>query len=92
MARRYEDAIVTLDQLLERAEKGEYSPHGAHMYLAQVYIEIGQEEKARSHAEMVLQNNPNFSIENLIKTRYFYRDPIHAERIMQALRKAGLPD
>ncbi len=92
MARRYEQAIATLNQLLERARKGEYSPFPAHYLLAQVYIEIGQEEKARTHAEKILQINPNFSLENYRKTRDFYRDPIHLKRVFQALRKAGLPD
>lgn len=92
MARRYEQAIATLDQLLKRAGKGEFSPFMVHYRLAQVYIEIGQEEKARIHAEKILQINPTFSLENYRKARDFYRDPIHLERVFIALRKAGLPD
>jgi TolB-like protein/Tfp pilus assembly protein PilF len=92
MARRYEQAIATLDQLLKRAGKGEFSPFMVHYRLAQVYIEIGQEEKARIHAEKILQINPTFSLENYRKARDFYRDPIHLERVFLALRKAGLPD
>jgi adenylate cyclase len=92
MARRYEQAIATLDQLLKRAKKGEYSPLLVYFRLAQVYIEIGQKEKARIHTEKILQIDPTFSLEKIRKARDFYRDPIHLERVFQALREAGLPD
>jgi len=57
--------------------------------LVEAYIGLGQNQKARSHAEEVLKINPNFSLADLRKSM-FYKDPVHLERRIEALRKAGL--
>jgi hypothetical protein len=76
--------------MLARAHKGEFSPLLAHRTLVEVYIALGQDHKARAHAEEVLKINPNFSLADVRKRTYFYRDPAHLERHIDALRKAGL--
>ena len=90
LAGRYEEALAVGELMLARAQKGEFSPLLAHTTLAEVYIGLGQEDKARAHAEEVLKINPNFSLADERKRLYFYRDPSHLERHIDALRKAGL--
>jgi adenylate cyclase len=59
------------------------------MGLTVVYSELGREEEARAEAAEILRLNPNFSLEAL-KQRLLYKDPAQSERVLAALRKAGL--
>ena len=90
LTERYEEAVAAGELLLARAHKGEFSPLLAHMSLAEAYIGLGQDQKARAHAEEVLKISPNYSSANLRKWIYYYRDPAHLERRIDAQRKAGL--
>jgi tetratricopeptide (TPR) repeat protein len=85
----YQEALAASKLLLARADKGEFNPLLAHSTLAQAYIGLGQEDKARAHAEEILKINPNYSLADVQK-RNLYRDPSHVERMIDALRKAGL--
>jgi adenylate cyclase len=89
MAERYEEALAVYKVLLERSQKGELNPGGAHFVLAEVYIELGREEEARTHAAEVLRISPNYSLEIWRKSQ-FYKDSVHLEHRLDALRKAGL--
>jgi len=60
---------------------------GTRSWLASIYVELGQEEEARAQVAEILRRNPNFSTEGLLST---YKDPVHAERLRNDLRKAGL--
>jgi adenylate cyclase len=90
LAGRYEEALAASELMLARAHKGEFSPSMAHMSLAEAYIGLGQDQKARAHAEEMLKINPNYSLANLRKMMRYYRDPSHPERHIDALHKAGL--
>jgi len=61
----------------------------AHIWLAILYVELGQEENARAEAEKVLKLVPNFSVE-VWGERVPFKDQALIERHMAALRKAGL--
>jgi TolB-like protein/Tfp pilus assembly protein PilF len=87
---RYEEALAAGELQLARAQKGEFSPLLAHMSLAEALMGLGQDQKARAHAEEVLKINPNFSLADERRRFYFYRDPAHLERRIDALHKAGL--
>jgi TolB-like protein len=89
LAGRYEEALAAGELMLARANKGEYNPLLAHSALAKAYIGLGQEDKARAHAEEMLKINPNYSLAN-VRKRNLYRNPAHLEREIDALRKAGL--
>jgi adenylate cyclase len=89
LAGRYEEALAASELLLARAHKGEFSPLLAHRDLAEAYIGLGQDDKARAQAEEMLKINPNVSLADQRKTM-FYRDPADADRRIDALRKAGL--
>jgi len=88
-AGRYKEGLAASELLLARAQKGEFSPLWAHLYLAEAYIGLGRDQEARAHAEEVLKIDPNYSLADVRKL-YFYRDPSHSERHIDALRKAGL--
>ncbi len=88
-AGRYEDALESYKQLLDRCEKGECPPLWAHVGLAGVYIELGREEEARHHAEEVLRLHPNFSLKTWRKG-FAYKDSAHVDRLVETLQKAGL--
>jgi adenylate cyclase len=90
LAGRHEEALAASELMLARAHKGEFSPFMAHMSLAEAYIGLGQDQKARAHGEEMLKINPNYSLADQRKSMYYYREPAHADRHIDALRKAGL--
>jgi adenylate cyclase len=85
MIGRFDEAIVELKKAIA------YSPDelGAHLTLASVYVEAGQLEVARLEAAEVMRIQPTFSIENYAKGM-FYKNQVHSDRFLDALRKAGL--
>jgi class 3 adenylate cyclase len=85
LARRYEEAIATLKRAIT------LNPNFlvAHLSLAGVYGELGQEEGARAEAADVLRLSPKFSLEAWGQ-RLPYKDPAVLERSLAAWRKAGL--
>ena len=62
-----------------------------YMMLAPTYILSGQEKKAREAAEKLLERNPKFSISRYEK-RSALRKKQDLNRIVEAMRKAGLPE
>jgi len=82
---RTEEAIAAFERALAR------NPNwlAAHFFLAFVYSELGQEEKARAAAAEVLRLSPNFSLEG-VRQRFPIKDPAALERMIAALRRAGL--
>ena len=93
MAGHYEDALMVYNQLLDRSLKGEFPVVNAHLFLADLYAEIGKEDEARTHAAEVLKIEPEFSLKRIKEiSTYGYTDPALRERRLKALRKAGIPD
>jgi len=93
MTGRYEDALTVYKQLLDRSRKGEFPAFTPHLFLAEVYAELGQNEKALTHAAEALRLYPKFSLERASKlSTYRFKDPAHLERRLNALRKAGIPE
>jgi len=82
---RHEEAIVTLKEALARTPNHLIT----RLYLAASYSEIGREEEARAEAAEVLRLNPAYSLEVWSRITPF-KDPAVLERILVALRKAGL--
>jgi adenylate cyclase len=91
MLGKYEEALSVFNELFERAQKGEYNILLAHNYLAATYAMQGNMSKARFHATELLKVNPNYSLE-LDQQSAFYRKPEHLKLVLDALRKAGIPD
>jgi adenylate cyclase len=88
---RYDEAIAIFNDLLDRAQKGEFNPSIAHQFLALAYSIQGNLSKARSHAAELLKLNPNYSLE-YFRTVPFFKNTKHLEPLIDALRKAGIPD
>ena len=84
---QYDLAISEYNKATQIAPKS----HFPYMMLAPAYVLSGQEKKARAAAEKLLELNPEFSI-----VRYEKRSPIRKkedlDRIVKAMRIAGLPD
>jgi adenylate cyclase len=82
---RTEEAIEPLQRFLR------VYPHWvrAHVLLAAVYSEVGREPEARAEAAEVLRLNPQYSLE-VMRQRWPAKDPAQLERLLAALRKAGL--
>ena len=85
VAGRYEEARAPLQRYLSRYP----NRLQIHLMLAVVYSELGQAAEARAEAAEVLRINPNFSLE-VHRQRMPIKDPAVVERIIAALRKAGL--
>jgi adenylate cyclase len=84
MMERYEEAKAELKRALTRSP----DHYGIHLMLAIIYSEIGREEEARAHVGEALRVNPQLSLEDL-RQRLPAALPEH---VIDALRKAGLPD
>ena len=89
---RYEDALTTAQQLFTRAQKGEFAPWLAHFHLALNYMLLNKEKESSEHAKELLKMNPNFSLEWVYMIYSKAKDPSHYEYVVEALRKAGIPE
>ena len=86
-AGRYEEAIAACQEAIRRQPNNEF----AHLILASTYIVAGREPEARAEAAEALRINPMFSLKRLAKVRP-HIDPENTARMVDALRKAGLPE
>jgi adenylate cyclase len=91
MTGRYDEAIATYKHALERGKGLGFNPFALHVGLAASYMRIGQEEKARSHAEEVLRIKPDYSLE-WIRKYSLQKDPSHLNLFLTSLHKAGIPE
>jgi tetratricopeptide (TPR) repeat protein len=82
---RYEEAIAAYKRAL--THNPDLLP--LHVGLATIYSELGREEEARAEAAEVLKISPKHSLE-VWRQRAPYKDPAVLERMLAALRKAGL--
>lgn len=63
----------------------------AKLSLAMAYSMAGQMEKAREQISLALAEKPSFTLKDVAKIHRF-KNPEHLSRILDALRKAGVPD
>ena len=82
---RYEEALVAL----KRAVTGNPVFLTPHFHLAIIYSELGRDEEARAEGAEILRISPTFSLAEA-GSRLPSKDPAEAERLLTALRKAGL--
>ena len=84
-AGRFEEAVLAYKKVLQRLPDNFL----AHLGLAVTYSVMGREQEARAEAAEVLRLNPKFSVDNY--ARFLpYKDQARIDRLIDALRKAGL--
>ena len=83
---QYEDASAALKRRIIRNPNTDAS----RVLLAAAYGHLGHAEGARTHWDEALRFNPSYSLDH--RRRILpYKDPADFERIVEGLRKAGLP-
>ena len=87
MTGRYDESITTFKKALK------VSPNNldGYIYLAANFISMGREEEAGTAVKQILKLSPKFNIESYGK-RLSFLNEADVERVLSALRKAGLPE
>ncbi len=85
LSRRYEEATAALKGALD--SNPDFFP--ARAFLTAVYIELGRQEEARAEAGEILKKSPGTTLE-VWRDRLPYKNQSDLERVLDALRKAGL--
>jgi adenylate cyclase len=88
-AGNYQEALLVLQKLLDRAQNGEFSLLFANNMLALNHALMGDYKKARDYWAEVLKIYPDASLE-LIRSLHFFKDPDELERLLDAYRAAGI--
>ena len=88
---RYDEALSAGETLLERCREGELADWIGYLLLVAVHNGLGDEEKARAYAAELLRANPNWKL-RYAKKVFAYKNEPDLERILNAGRKAGLPN
>ena len=86
MAGRFEEAVLAYKKGLQRAPDS----IPAHINLGTTYSLMGRDNEARAEAEEVLRINPKFSLDYFAKTSAPFKDQAEIDKIVNAMRKAGL--
>ena len=84
---RYEEAIIVLKKAIRIEPDSPY----VHLFAAAVYSMAGRDEEARKEGAELLRLNPKFSLQKWGKSLKF-KNQDDQERLITALRKAGLPE
>ena len=84
---RYETAVAVLKRRIIRKPDTDAS----RVLLAASYGQLGLIDEARSTWREVFRVNPNYSLEHRRKVLP-YKNPADFERVVEGLRKAGLPE
>jgi adenylate cyclase len=84
---RYDEAIEICRKGLKRNPRDMY----ARIILAAAYIRQGREEEAHAEAKIILKVYPKFSLRKM-KARVPQKNKLVLNNLIEALRKAGLPD
>jgi TolB-like protein/class 3 adenylate cyclase/Flp pilus assembly protein TadD len=87
---QYDEAIDALESWRARANPRSSIPY---LCLAYTYEEAGRGEEAQVAVGEVLKRNSKASIGHYAKSNLFpYKNPAEIERVLNSLRKAGLPE
>jgi adenylate cyclase len=84
---RHEDAIGAFTRSINR--NADFI--SAHLHAAASYAHLGRLDEARARAAEVLRLCPGFSNQREVK-KLPYKDQARTARLVEGLRKAGLPD
>jgi adenylate cyclase len=85
-AGRFEEAVSAYKKGIQRAPDIIFG----HIGLGTTYSLMGREREARTEAEEILRINPSFQLDYFAKTLVPYKDQSEIDKVVNALRKAGL--
>jgi tetratricopeptide (TPR) repeat protein len=88
MLGRYEEAVAAIEESQDRLPRPNLL---VETELAATYSMMGREQDAQRAVAQTLELFPKASLKRMAKMQYF-KDPAHLERILDALRNAGLPE
>ena len=91
MVGRYEESAKALKKRIEIAEKAKKRVYAIYLELATTYSMMGRVKEAKPLVARALEINPKINCKSWGKA-FMHKDPAQTERILEALRKAGLPD
>ena len=87
---QYEEAIDALETWRARANPRSTLPY---LCLAYTYVEAGRGEEAQIAVAEILKRKPKASITGYLKANTFpYKYPADIDKVVDSLRKAGLPE
>jgi tetratricopeptide (TPR) repeat protein len=86
LAGQIDNSIASLTKQLERNPKNQNS----RVYLAGVYGRLGRIKEAKVHAKQIMLQSPDFTIAQFLRSEPF-KDPSVLDKLVDGLRKAGLP-
>jgi adenylate cyclase len=89
--RRYDEALEVFNQL-DKHDLIDIFEVWVRIGFSFLYQELGKEEEAREYMAEALKINPNLSLEKFVSKTHPFKNRIHQERMMDALRKAGMPE
>jgi adenylate cyclase len=87
-AGKYEEAVEAYEQLLKRRPESA----SGHVGLIVNHMWLDRQNEARSYASKLLESKPKFTLSSYRKRRLRYKDAAYVERLLDALRRAGLPE
>jgi adenylate cyclase len=87
MLGRYKEAISAYKKAINLSPESPYY----HAGLAAIYFLTGREGEAQAEIAEAIKINPKFSLESYGKGE-LYKNPEYLDRVIDALRKAGLPE
>jgi adenylate cyclase len=87
MLGRYEEGISVFKKAISVSPESPYY----HTYLAAHYFLTGRENEARAEIAKAMEIDPKFSSE-ACRTGQLYKDQGYLNRLIDAMRKAGLPE
>ena len=93
MAGMYEKSAAAFQEMMKRFREREGTApwDRAYLHLASIYSMMDRLEEARNYVSKALEFNPKLTVD-LWRRRHQYKNPEHTERILDALRAAGLPE
>ncbi|MCZ6532487.1 MAG: adenylate/guanylate cyclase domain-containing protein, partial [SAR324 cluster bacterium] len=77
---------------LKNALEGAPDSLYAHVILAAVHAAQGQEKEAKGEEQEILRIEPDFKLKEWVPRRFPFKHEEDTERMMELLRKAGLPE
>jgi TolB-like protein len=85
---QFNEAAISFERALKRNPKN-YVPL---IHLAATYAHLGREQEAAAVIEKLSKVLPIFSVDIISWRISIYKDPVDLDRLLDGLRKAGLPE